>query len=179
MKKFLVIFLCLVLALGTIFFVGGMVLDKEYEVSKSIIIDAKTRAIHPYVNDLAKWPEWQPWKDHDPSIVVSLGKKTEGVGAAQTWTGDQGDGEVTITKSDRKTGIEYDFAWIQGGTRMPALAGMNYEEIGSSKTRVTWWMKGEMTMPIVGGWFALMADTNIGRAFDTGLAKLKTTVEAK
>ena len=132
--------------------------------------------VHEFVGDLKKWDRWMPWKEEDPSIAVTLGKKTSGAGASQTWTSDSGDGEITLLSSDRDTGIKFDMVWIQEDERMPATAGITYEEAGK-KTRVTWSMKGDMTIPILGGWLALTMDSQIGRSFDRGLANLKKVVE--
>ena len=44
-------------------------------------------------------------------------------------------------------------------------------------TEVKWIMKGNMDMPVFGGYFALMMDSMVGPMFDRGLAKLKQVVE--
>jgi len=178
MKKFLVVVLCLVLAVGVIFVAGGLMLDKSYDLNRSIIIDASPRDVHAFAGDLEKWDQWMPWWEEDQSIEVTRGKKTEGVGASQTWTSEQGNGEITITASDRKTGIDYDMAFISGEKRMPSKGAIRYEEVGK-KTRVTWSMKGEMNIPIMGGWLAATMDMSMGKQFDRGLANLKAKVEAE
>lgn len=178
MKKFLIIVFCLLAVLVIGFLVTGMMLDKNYELSRSIIIDGSPSDVHKYVGDLSKWDEWTPWKAHDDTLVVTLGKKTTGVGAKQTWTSKGGNGELTFTKWDRKTGIEYDMAFFSGEERLPSTGTISYEEIGK-KTRVTWSMKGEMNMPIIGGWYAMTMDPVVGPYFDEGLEKLRQKVEAK
>jgi len=178
MKKFLLIIFSLVAVLAIGFVVTGMMLDKNYELSRSIIIDGSPSDVHKYVGDLAMWDEWTPWKDHDDSIVVTLGNKTTGVGAMQTWTSKDGKGELTFTKSDRKTGIEYDMAFFAGEERMPSTGAITYEEVGK-KTRVTWSMKGEMNVPIIGGWYAMSMETMVGPYFDEGLEKLRKKVEGQ
>ena len=47
-----------------------------------------------------------------------------------------------------------------------------------SGTHVTWTMSGDMEIPLIGGYFALMMDAMAGKMFDKGLEKLKVTVES-
>jgi len=177
MKKFLIIIACLLLVLVVAVVVGGLILDKNYELSRSTIIDAKPADIHKFVGDLEKWGDWTPWKDHDETIVVTLEKQTTGVGAKQTWTSKDGKGELIFTKSDKKTGVEYDMKFFAGEDQLPSKGALTYEAIGD-KTRVTWSMKGEMNIAIMGGWYALTMEPVVGPYFDEGLAKLKKMVEA-
>ena len=178
MKKFLIVIACLVAFLVLVIVGGGMMLPKDYELSRSIMIDAKPKAVHEYVGNLKKWEEWTPWKAHDESIVVTHGKKSTGAGASQTWTSKDGNGELTFTKSDKDTGVAYDMAFVAGEDRLPSQGSVTYEEAGK-KTRVTWSMKGEMNIPIAGGWWAMTMDAWVGPMFDEGLANLKKKVEGK
>ena len=168
----LVIPLLVIIVLGVIV---GLLLPTDYSLSRSLIIKAKPESIHFYVGDLSKWDVWAPWKDEDPSLKTTLGKQTTGVGASQTWIGKDGDGSLTLTKSSPTAGIEYDL-FFEGGAYQ-CWAAMHYESVGEMATRVTWSMKGNMTMPIIGGYFAMMMDSMVGHMFDRGLSKLKHTVE--
>ena len=86
-------------------------------------------------------------------------------------------GHGLITCRDKKTGVEYDMMFFAGEDQLPSKGAVTYEPIGS-KTRVTWTMKGEMNIPIMGGWYALTMEPVVGPYFDEGLAKLKKKVEA-
>jgi uncharacterized protein YxeA len=156
--------------------VVGFLLPTEYEVSRYIMIDAKPSKIHDHVGDLRSWEEWQTWKDEDPSIEITFGKKTTGVGARQTWTGKEGEGELVFTSSDSKRGVGYDMSFQQG--RYTSTGSIQYEEKGKS-TRVTWTMSGDWPVPVVGGYMVLLFTPMIGESFEKSLSNLKSRIESK
>lgn len=159
-----------------LFVIGGLVLPADYRVERQVTIAAPAAQVHSWLDDLTKWPDWAPWHDDDPSLQTTLGEQTQGVGASQSWKADGGDGWLKLTRSDPKTGIAYDMAFVDGETEMPAVAEMNIVESEGS-TQVTWVMTGEMDMPVIGGYFAMLADSMIGGMFQRGLDNLKAKVE--
>ena len=78
--------------------VVGLFLPTSYTVERSIIINAHPSRIHEYVGNLENWNSWEPWREEDPTIVITHGEKTKGVGASQSWVGESGDGALTFTK---------------------------------------------------------------------------------
>ena len=158
-----------------VIFVGvGLFLDNEVHVTREIKIDASAEDIHRYVGDLNQWPEWTPWVVLDPSIKTTMGDKTTGVGASQSWTGESGGGNLTFTASSPQTGIVYDL--IFDGDPAVYVSGMTYKTDGNG-TIVTWYMKGEMGPIIIGNYFAQLMDSLVGDSFQLGLDKLKEQVE--
>ena len=166
-KKILIVLVVLIAA----FIAVGLFLPKDYAVTRSAVIEAKPATIHALVGDLERWPEWTPWKEADPSVEVTLGEKTTGVGASQTWTSKDGRGSLTFTQWDPKTGIAYDMAFEQ----YTSSATMRYEPQGEA-TKVTWRMEGRMD-GVVGGYFVLLMDGVVGDMFEKGLARLKAKAE--
>jgi hypothetical protein len=176
MRIVVIILLVLVLLLAAVLMVGGMLLDKDYALERSVIVAAPPEAIHALVGDLSRWEEWTPWKAHDKTVAVTLGAQTTGVGASQTWTAKEGDGELTFTKWDPKTGVEYDMAFLADGDRLASKGALVYEP-AEGGTRVTWKMRGSMEMAIVGGYVATQMDSMVGPRFEEGLRNLKERVE--
>jgi len=152
----------------------GLLLPADYRVERSVEITASPKSIHTYVGDLNQWDTWTPWKDSDPSIVVTLGDKTTGVGASQSWTGGQGGGSVLFTKSIAAEGLEYDLVF---GTESDASSAKFIYSTLETGTKVDWVMEGKIATPIIGGYFALLMDSFVGPMFESGLSKLKTVVE--
>lgn len=178
MVKKILIGLVVLLALVA---VVGFLLPTEYTIEKSVTIEAPPDKIHPLVEDLKQWDSWAPWVEQDPTIVTTYGATTKGVGASQTWTSESGNGELTLTKSDPKTGIAYDMAFIMGETRAPSTCAMIYDVQGATTT-VTWTIHGDMGdfMPsVVAGLMTPLMKMSISGMFEQGLAKLKTQVESK
>lgn len=175
----LVKFLLALTLLLAVFVVGATaMLPSNYEVSKSIVIDADRGDIHAIVGDLNRWPEWDPWKDDDPTIKVTLGDKTTGVGASQTWTSDQGPGSITFTRSDEETGVDYEMIFGEEAAGMKSAGTISYAEAGDGKTRVTWRFSGKVGFNPIMRFFAWQMDEMVGPVFENGLKKLKTAAEA-
>ena len=97
----------IIIILLVVIVVVGLFLPTSYTVERSIVIDATPAQIHTYVGDLNKWGTWEPWTEEDPTIVITKGEKTEGVGATQSWVGESGDGALTFTKDSPGEGIEF------------------------------------------------------------------------
>ena len=176
MKKLLIVMLVLLL----VFVVVGLLLPTEYAVAAETTIDAPPEEVHEYVGDLKRWPEWDPWRDMDPTIQTTYGERTTGVGAHQSWTGDKGGGELTLTKADPQQGIAYDMTFVMGDLSAPAKAAMRYEPV-DGKTKVVWTIEGDvadMTAPVIGGYVNLMMKSGIASSFHSGLEELKAKVEA-
>ena len=170
MKKFI----WAVSLLSLTFIVVGFILSSHYEVSRSRVIHASAPEIHVFVGDLREWGQWTSWKQNDPGIVIKLGDITTGVGATQRWTSQEGGGSIVFTESSARTGIAYDLSFDGGKHVAKARVDYAADDFG---TRVTWSMRGNMNVPLIGAYFALMMDTMIGNMFEQGLDGLAQVVE--
>lgn len=157
--------------------VVGLFLPTTYRVKRSIVINAPPERVHEYVGNLSKWEKWSPWEEEDPTLIVTLGEKTSGVGASESWVGDNGDGAITITESSPSEGVNYDLLF-DGGT-YECAGSMTYEVLPEERTEVTWAMSGDMGKSVTGGYFALLMDFMTGNMFDKGLSNLKRVVESQ
>lgn len=152
----------------------GLLLPSAYHVERSIVIAADAPAIHAFVGNLRRWPEWTPWQDEDPSIRIEQGAITSGVGAHQSWTGDSGSGELTITESSPERGARYDLSFDEGA--FESKSALLYSPEGAT-TRVTWQMSGDAGMNLFRRYFGVMMDGLVGPMFESGLEKLKSAAE--
>jgi hypothetical protein len=167
------VLLLIVVVVVVVVGVGYLVLDGKYDVSREAKINASPEAIHKEVGDLREWPHWLPFTKHDKTIKVTIEQPT-GVGANQHWTGDSGNGELTFTKSDPETGIDFDMLFDK---KFASKGSITYDKAGD-ETRVTWRMTGEND-GLLGRWMAFATPYMIGPMFDEGLKDLKKQVEAK
>ena len=152
----------------------GLFLPTNYAVSRSVVISSEASHVHEYVNNLEKWEAWEPWKEADPTIVTTLGEKTFGVGASQSWTGAEGSGSLKFISSSPTEGVAYDLYFDNQSEKCDGAMMYETEE---NNTKVIWKMSGDMNMPIAGGYLACMMDEMVGPMFERGLDKLKTAVE--
>ncbi|MFT4540204.1 MAG: hypothetical protein ACI841_003212 [Planctomycetota bacterium] len=165
------------LALLVVITILGFTLPTEFDIERKVQINAPKEKIHALVGELKQWDEFMPWKDDDPTMEVTFGDKTTGVGAMQKWTGKDGDGELTFTRCDPATGIAYKMFFINGEERMPSTASMNYTEKNGG-VEVSWVMSGNLDMAFGGGFIKMLMTSSINDMFDTGLGRLKEKAEA-
>jgi len=175
--KILRTILSVIIILIVVLVVVGLFLPTSYTVERSIVVDAPPAQIHKYVGNLNNWDSWAPFREGDPTIVVTHGEKTKGVGATQSWVGESGDGALTFTKDSPNEGIEYDVVFDDG--TYVCQGAMTYNPLEDGETEVTWTMSGDIGTPVIGGYFVLMMDSMVGKMFDKGLSNLKHTVEGQ
>jgi hypothetical protein len=154
-------------------FVGFVVLDGKYDVSREVTIQAPSSAVHKQVGDLREWPNWLPFTKHDPSVKTTIVQPT-GVGANQHWTSDNGNGKLTFTASDEQKGVDFDMLFDE---KWASKGSLSYAPTGE-QTRVTWRMTGQNN-DFMGKWMALLMPTMMGPMFEEGLQDLKNKVETK
>ncbi len=176
LKKILFVLLAAVVFL----LVVGLFLPTTYHVERSIVVDAAPASIHPLVNNLERWDEWEPWTADDPTIAVTRGSVTTGVGASQSWTSKSGDGQLAFTDSDPKTGVVYSLLF---DNQFKSVGKVYYEPLNTGDavtTQVTWSLTGGEDAPkVIGGYFALAMDGMVGPIYERGLAKLRDAVEQR
>ena len=173
LKKILLgLLILIVLLLGI-----GFLLPTEWEVERSILINAPATAIYPRVATLKTWPEWTAWnRERDPDCEWSFEGPDTGAGAVMMWDGRvHRQGRLTIDTADPATGIQYTLE-MEG---MPPLKGSIAFAADGSGTRVTWRDHGETGgMPWRNWGMLLLADSFIGGFFEEGLQNLKSLAEA-
>ena len=154
--------------------VVGFLLPSEYVVNRTVTINAVPTHIHTFVGDLEQWPAWTPWMKADPTIVITFGEITTGVGAHQDWTGDSGNGALTFTRSDPTWGVGYDMTMDDG--KYISQSTMEYTAAGNA-TEVSWIMTGSLGSNPFNRYFGLMMEPMIGPMFEEGLNRLKLVAE--
>ncbi len=170
--KNLLIFIVFVVV---ILFVVGFFLPKDYNVTRSIHIETNPTHVAAYVKNLNQWPHWSPWEECEPKLDIKVGDKISGVGASQSWSGEQGNGRLEFTEvSEDKVAYT---CYFENDT-MTADCVMHFKAEGDH-THVEWTMTGRVDTLVVGGYMALMVDKMTAPMFERGLEKLKNAAENK
>jgi hypothetical protein len=174
LKKILIGLVVLILAVVVV----SQFLPSTYHAERSVTIAAKPPAIHPWINDLKKWPEWSPWTAaKDPTLVYAYEGSEQGVGAVSKWDSKKfGDGMMKIVESDPAKGVKFDLSFNKG--KYLSVGKIAFEPAGES-TKVTWSMDGTVGRNPLDRIFSVMMEKMIGPDFDEGLGKLKAKAEAK
>ena len=174
LKKILIVLGVVILAL----LVVSQLLPSTYHAERSIVIAAKAEAIHPWINNLKKWPEWSAWTAaKDPTLVYAYEGPEEGVGAISKWDAKKiGEGSMKLTESDPGKGLKFDLSFDHG--KYLSTGTFAFEPAGDG-TKVTWGMDGTVSRNPVDRFFSLLMDSMIGKDFEEGLVNLKKKVEGK
>ncbi len=162
--------LIVVVGLLALALLAGNMLPNDFLVSRKVTIAAPPEAIHALVGDLSRWHEWTAWQEDDPSLRVTLGAQTQGIGASQSWSGRDGNGALVVTEWDSLRGIGYNLTLDASTT--DTRATIHYQR-KSDGTTVTWRMTGTAQAPLLGGLYAAMMDPLVGPSMEIGLLKLK------
>jgi hypothetical protein len=149
----------------------------EFRVARSATISAPP-AVFAQVNDFHKWEAWNPWGKIDPAMKQTYEGAPAGVGAIYTWVGNKnvGEGRMTLTESRPSDLIRIKLEFFK------PFAGTNIAEFtfkpAGNQTAVTWSMAGKNNFMAKAIHLFMNMDKMIGGQFETGLAQMKSIVEA-
>ena len=150
----------------------------NYQVERTITIDANPSPIYDRIVDFHKWPSWSPWEDMDPNMTKSYAGSESGVGASYSWKGNRkvGEGSMTITDVTEPSRVALDLHFLRPfKARNKTVFSL---EPTDESTKVTWTMTGEHNiLSRIMSVFVSM-DKMVGKDFDKGLARLKADVES-
>jgi hypothetical protein len=73
----------------------------QFRIARKVTIKASPDVIFPLIGDLRRFNEWNPFAKTDPSIKITYGATSAGVGGSYNWEGSKaGQGRMEITESD-------------------------------------------------------------------------------
>ncbi|MBA4175130.1 MAG: polyketide cyclase [Leptothrix sp. (in: Bacteria)] len=154
---------------------GGYALSPKFTVVRSVTINAPADKVYPLVADPRGWKQWSVWNRRDPAMQVEYFGAPAGAGAGWSWKSKtQGDGRMSFTAAEPNRRLAYDLYFPDFGTTSKGDLTLAAE---GHATKVTWTMDGDMGSNPLYRWFALNADSLVGKDFDAGLAGLKEVAE--
>ncbi len=173
LKKLLIALVICVVALLAV----GFLISGEYDVKRTITINASPEDIYPHVTTLKQWPKWTVWNtDKYPDMKIEYAGERSGVGAMYSWTGEtSGDGNMEITTADEFDKVEWTLAF-EGFDPSQGFCTMTMVE--NNMTRVEFGMKGSMGSNPLMKLMSLSMDSMMGSEFDQCLTGLKKLVES-
>ncbi len=153
-------------------------LPREVAVARSTTINAAPEAVFPYMNDLRKFNEWQPWAKKDPNTKFEFEGPDSGKGQKLTWSSVHegvGSGTQEIIESIENKFVRTALDFGDHGT---AEAVMKFEPDGEA-TKVTWGFTTDMGNNPIARYMGMMMDSWVGGDYEKGLADLKKLVESQ
>jgi hypothetical protein len=166
----------IVAGIGAVAIVGTTKSD-EFQVRRSVSINAGPDKIFPLINNMHSMNTWNPFAEADPNIKITYSGPDSGKGARYDWSGNSnvGEGGIEITDVAAPSRVT-----LMLDMRKPLAAHntvvFTLEPKGNG-TDVTWAMTGER--PYIGKVMDVLfnMDRMVGGKFEQGLAKLKAIVE--
>lgn len=158
-----------------LFLLLGLIAPKQFDVTRSIVINAPRENVFSYLQSFEKQQSWSPWVERDPDMQSEIIGTDGTVGALNRWKSKvegNGEQEITAIVPNERVETKLRFEGMGESNASLALADVN---VG---TEVTWNMNGKMPFPWnVMGLF-MNFNKMLGNDFQEGLTKLKTMIES-
>jgi uncharacterized protein YndB with AHSA1/START domain len=167
------------LAVVAIALVGVVAVQPSgFRITRTTTISAPPPAVFAHVNDFHKWEAWNPWAKLDPAMKQTYGGAAAGTGAIYTWAGNRevGEGRMTLTESRPTELIRIKLEFLKP-FRATNTAEFTFKPDGD-RTVVAWTMTGENNFIAKAVGLVMNMDRMVGGQFETGLARMKSVVEA-
>ncbi len=167
------------LAVAAALIVGALVylatLDGNYQVRRSLEIDAPVDTVFAAVVDFKSWPSWSPWLMHEPDTRIEYSDGYDSEGGYYSWDGKVvGAGRLTHVSIQPKRRINQQIEFLRPFKSINEV-NWEFEEHGNT-TLVTWEMVGRM--PFLFRFMTKRMEPMIGRDYDLGLALLNGYLNA-
>ena len=151
----------------------------DFRIARSAIISAPANVVFPHVNEFKKMDVWSPWLKFDPNVKITHEGPPSGVGAIESWDGNQkvGSGKMTITESRPNELVRLKLEFFK-----PFAATNTAEFIFESQmaaTTLTWAMTGKRNFMTKAMGLFMNFDKMVGDNFRKGLEELKTIAESE
>lgn len=177
MKKTLIRIALGLVAVLVLIVVYAAMQPAEYDISRSITINAPVEKVFPYLNNSKLADQWGPWKEDDPQAKMVFSGPDEGVGSKSSWEspGKLGTGSATIIESKPNELVRLELVYTKPHA-MHQIADYIVEPNGG-ETKVTWRVAGNNSLPGRIACLFFDMDKMVGGFFEKGLANLKALVE--
>jgi uncharacterized protein YndB with AHSA1/START domain len=153
----------------------GMFLPTQFEVERSIVIDAPPERVFNFIVDPREWKKWTVWNQRDPAMEITYAGPPFGQGARWSWASKtEGSGSMTFSRVVPNERLGYELSFPDFG--MKSEGDLLLVPAGSA-TRVTWTNKGDVGRNPLKRYLAATMDRLVGPDFEGGLANLKKVAE--
>lgn len=173
------IILYVILGIILLVLIAGLIISKDANYEKSIVIAADREKVWQFVYKLSEMDKWSPWSTKDPNMKSTLTGIDGTVGAKQSWESKMknvGEGSQTISKLVKPSLVETKLEFIKP-FKSKADAYINLSQEGNN-TRVTWGFKSKMPYPMNLMKLFMNFEKAMDKDFGQGLNKLKELCES-
>ncbi len=163
-------------------FAYGLTLPNTSHVVRSTTIDAPACTVYAQLDNFQNFNKWSPWEQYDPDMRHTSDGPARGVGARQTWSGNDqvGSGTQEIVEAKACTLVKTRLVFADFADNR-YLATFELVPEGEATT-VDWSFDGEfggsLLNQVMSRYFAKVAADMIVKDYDRGLASLKQLAES-
>lgn len=172
LKKILITLVAIVVILVVI----GFLLPKTRHVERSVVIDAPPCVVFAQVNGFRHFNDWSPFVAVNPDAKYDFDGPDFGIGSKMTWTvtdpkPETGSQTIVASTPYERVDVELDL----GSQGVSQVAYLLLPKDGG--TRLTWAFDTDFGLNIIGRYFGLILDRQLGPLYAQGLANLKRISE--
>ncbi|TRO66643.1 SRPBCC family protein [Christiangramia sabulilitoris] len=172
------LFFYLIIALITFFAFLHAWAKKDYDVSRTVVINKPREEVFNFVRQLKKQPLWNPLFNRDTNAVLKYKGEDGKVGASFYWKGNSkvGEGIQRIVKTKQGRVFETKVLFVKP-VKVNALTYVGVKELESEKTKMVWGTRGQLPFPLTIISIFYSPEKALGEKFDEGLRELKQILE--
>ncbi|MDT0678048.1 SRPBCC family protein [Autumnicola musiva] len=151
---------------------------KEYDLSRTVVINRPREEVYSFVRQLRRQPYWMPWFKRDTDASLKY-KETDGkIGSSFYWRGNGkvGEGIQKIVKIKQGKVMETKLLFIKP-FKLNALTYIGVKDVEPEKTKMVWGVRGHIPFPLTIISIFYSVDKLLGKDFEEGLKNLKAVLE--
>ncbi len=151
---------------------------KDYDVSRTVVINNSREDIFNFVRKLRNQPHWIPYFKRDPDAVKKYKGEDGKLGASFYWKGNSkaGEGIQRIVKTKYGRILETKILFVKP-IKVNALTYIGVKEIEPEKTKMVWGVRGHLGFPLTIISLIYSPEKALGKDFEQGLKNLKHIME--
>jgi hypothetical protein len=174
--KFVGVLLLLILAY---ILIGGLFMEKKYELEKSIAIKASKEVVWQNISQFSNFAKWSPWSELDPNMTTQISGNDGNVGAKYSWEGnkDVGKGSMTYKSLHPQDDVQIGLQFLEP-MESNADVIIKINDASDGTQTVTWAFETEFPYPFNALVPFMGMDKSLGADFERGLKYLKQLSES-
>lgn len=149
----------------------ALFVPRTFKAGSEIVINRPKQEVFEYIRYVKNQDHFGKWQLMDPDMKKSYEGEDGTVGFVYKWDSkvlDKGSQKITRIVEGKRVETELDF-----GFGDPAQSYFTTEEVGASKTKVTWGITGKSPYPFN----LVQLCFNMDKDFEEGLSNLKKELE--
>lgn len=159
------------------FLILGVVIKKDFQLERSIVINASPEQIFPHVQYFTKRNAWYPWYKMDPDIKTKIEGEDGVIGTTSSWEGNKqvGRGQQTLTVVEPHKRVDTKLVFLEPW-QSEANAYLIIDEVDRG-SRTRWGFVARFPFPFNVMTLFMNMDKSVGNDYANGLRMLKDIVE--